>query len=155
MSESGDKFDLAKRLRELADEQGLSFKYLSVKSGVPLKTLYGWSAGNRPRNLQDLNKVAECLGVSIAELSFSSSAPKTHNGEAPEASRWIAQWREGAGLTPSEAAKAAGLRVDELLAYEGTRDVPVSLLVRLMKLYRQDVRHLFEKIESLYQRIEM
>ena len=155
MTESGDKFDLAKRLRELSDERGLSFKHLSIKSGVPLKTIYGWSAGNRPRNLQDLQRVAECLGVSITELSFSSVRGEQASHAPSQASHWIAQWRQGAGLPAGEAARAAGIRIEDLLAYETQSDVPVSVFIRLIKIYRQDFHVVVEKIESLYKAMEV
>ncbi|KYG63981.1 hypothetical protein AZI86_14320 [Bdellovibrio bacteriovorus] len=67
-----DDFILATRLKKLCIEKGISIKELSLETEVPLKTIYGWIAGSHPRNLRDVKKVAEALGVTIESLCFAS-----------------------------------------------------------------------------------
>ncbi|WP_347359438.1 helix-turn-helix transcriptional regulator [Bdellovibrio sp.] len=67
---------LRSRLRPLMKARGINYKVLGEKSGIPVKTLYGWSAGNSPRHLADVYAVAKVLGVSLEELCFSSGMPE-------------------------------------------------------------------------------
>lgn len=50
-------------------EQSLTRKELSIRSGVPLPTLEAWSRRLRlPRDVYQLNKVAQALGCHIEDL---------------------------------------------------------------------------------------
>lgn len=62
---------LHRQLMKLLKLRGMTYKELSIKSDVPIKTLYRWSYGEPPsRTLGSIYRVAEALGVSIEELVF-------------------------------------------------------------------------------------
>lgn len=47
---------------------------LSRKSGVPNATLSDWLAGRKPRNLDQVKKVAEVFGTTIDHLCYGAEA---------------------------------------------------------------------------------
>lgn len=55
-------------LKKLLKEKDLTLAALAKRTGIPRKTLDGWSAGKNPQSLDDLQKVSSFLGVSIEEL---------------------------------------------------------------------------------------
>ncbi|MEN0060046.1 MAG: helix-turn-helix transcriptional regulator [Bdellovibrio sp.] len=64
------------QLKRLLVEKGLSMKALSRATGVPSKTLYHWTTGQRPRNIVQVFGVARALGVSIETLVFGERSLK-------------------------------------------------------------------------------
>ncbi|AHI06541.1 hypothetical protein BDW_10205 [Bdellovibrio bacteriovorus W] len=70
------KCTLHLQLTKLLKLRGMSFKELSIKAGVSIKTLYRWSYGESPiKGLASIYRVAEVLGVTIEELAFSVGEP--------------------------------------------------------------------------------
>ena len=50
-------------------EQSLTRKELSIRSGVPLRTLEAWAKRSRiPRDVYQLHKVAQALGCRIEDI---------------------------------------------------------------------------------------
>lgn len=60
--------ELAKNLRRLLESRGLTVAKLSLMSGVPAKTIYHWTNGQKPRNVEQLLKVCEVLNVSVEAI---------------------------------------------------------------------------------------
>jgi transcriptional regulator with XRE-family HTH domain len=58
-----------KNLVNALEEQNISLAELSRRTGVPKSTLSSWLRGSSP-NLEQLNKVAEYLSLSIDFLAF-------------------------------------------------------------------------------------
>ncbi len=57
------------KIEILRKEQGISRQELSRRSGVPIRTLEGWSDRSRlPRDVYQLLKVAKTLGCQIEDL---------------------------------------------------------------------------------------
>ena len=47
---------------------GITASTLAEKAGVPKATLLGWCAGRKPRNLEQVEMVANYIGVSLESL---------------------------------------------------------------------------------------
>lgn len=60
---------LAEVLRRLLDDRGISIQELARKSGVPKTNISTWLQGSSP-SIEQLDKVARCLGVSLEYLAF-------------------------------------------------------------------------------------
>lgn len=60
---------LPKILREVLEEKNLSVTALARESGVPKTNIQGWLDGASP-NINQLDQVAQYLGVSIDYLAF-------------------------------------------------------------------------------------
>ncbi len=60
--------ELAKNLRHLLEARGYSVAKLSQLSGVPAKTIYHWTNGQKPRNVEQLISVCEALGTSVEAI---------------------------------------------------------------------------------------
>lgn len=58
----------ANNLRRLLTDRKMSVAELSQKSGVPIKTIYHWLAGQQPRKMDHLFKICDLLDVSVEEL---------------------------------------------------------------------------------------
>ncbi len=61
-----DKFKV--RLMHFRQAAGLSRPELSQRSGVSVRTLEGWEQGRREPGAFDLQRVADALGVTVAQL---------------------------------------------------------------------------------------
>ena len=61
---------LKKQLRLLLDKRELNAAQLARKAGVPKQSLSGWLAGSNPRDIRQIKKVADALGVSVDNLMF-------------------------------------------------------------------------------------
>lgn len=59
---------LSTRLRQLRDAQGISQRDLAVKSGIYYTQVAMIESGVRPPTLRTLCKIADGLGVPVAEL---------------------------------------------------------------------------------------
>jgi len=64
--------NLKKQLKTYFDHFDLSAAQVARKAGVPKQSLSGWMAGNTPRDLNQLRKVAEVLGTTVDDLLFGS-----------------------------------------------------------------------------------
>jgi len=63
---------LHKNLPKLLSNKGVSMKMLSQKFNVPVKTLYGWTAGPMiPKNIILLKEICNYLETSLDEILFS------------------------------------------------------------------------------------
>lgn len=66
------------KMEILRKEQGLSRGELSRRSGVPIRTLEGWSSRARlPRDVYQIYKVAKVLGCRIEDLIEPELAEKS------------------------------------------------------------------------------
>ncbi|MCX4294343.1 MAG: helix-turn-helix transcriptional regulator [Prevotella sp.] len=66
----------------LRKKQGISRQELSRRSGVPIRTLEGWSSRVRlPRDVYQLLKVAKALGCQIEDLIEPELAEKEKDPE--------------------------------------------------------------------------
>jgi transcriptional regulator with XRE-family HTH domain len=64
---------LAKTLKTLIDQRGLTVSQLARASGVNQKTLYNWMIHQKPRNIEQVKKVADYFKVSVDHLCFGPS----------------------------------------------------------------------------------
>lgn len=62
----------SKNLRRELRVRGLSVAELAKRSGVPAKTIYGWTSGQRPRNVEQVKMVADVLEITLDELLFAT-----------------------------------------------------------------------------------
>ena len=70
------------KMEILRKEQGISRQELSRRSGVPIRTLEGWSSRARlPRDVYQLLKVAKVLNCRIEDLLEPELAEKEKNTE--------------------------------------------------------------------------
>lgn len=58
----------ANNLRRLLTDRKMSVAALAQQSGVPIKTIYHWLAGQQPRKMDHLFKICDLLDVSVEEL---------------------------------------------------------------------------------------
>lgn len=79
---------VAKRIRELrtdyGEKTGLSQEALAVKLGVATNTISRWETGTYEPTLEDLEKLARELGVSILEF-FPLAEPRNDRNEKVDA----------------------------------------------------------------------
>jgi transcriptional regulator with XRE-family HTH domain len=61
---------LKKQLRFYLDRREMSAAQLAKKASVPKQSLSGWLAGSNPRDVRQVKRVAEVLGVSVDHLLF-------------------------------------------------------------------------------------
>jgi transcriptional regulator with XRE-family HTH domain len=77
------KIILRQTLRSLLADKRLTIKAVAEATGIPRTTLGDWiSAGNIPRNLSQVRKLARYLGVSIEYLLFGEGGPDLGGSEA-------------------------------------------------------------------------
>lgn len=62
--------NLKKQLQFYLDRDEMSATRLAKKAGVPKQSLSGWLAGSNPRDVRQVKRVADVLGVSIDNLMF-------------------------------------------------------------------------------------
>jgi len=62
--------NLKAQLKAHLNHCGLTASQLARKSGVPNQTLSDWLAGRRPRNLDQVQKVAAALNTTIDHLVY-------------------------------------------------------------------------------------
>jgi len=61
---------LKKQLRFYLDLNDLTAAQLARKANVPKQSLSGWLAGSNPRDVKQVKRVADVLGVSLDNLMF-------------------------------------------------------------------------------------
>jgi len=69
---------LAKQLKDLLKQKDVTIAQLARATGISAKTIYQWLNGQKPRDLNQVKKVADYFGVSIDFLAFGIQS-KTHN----------------------------------------------------------------------------
>lgn len=130
---------LGNQMKRLMEQAGISFKTLSNLADVPVKTLYGWTAGNRPRDIMDVMRVAETLNVTLEELLFGR---KTDGQSSPmkdcqqEIAKWLKTLRQRMGFSFKEVSEAINLPVEMLMSWEEKGDIPIAKLIALTEIYQ-------------------
>ena len=66
------KLNLKKQLRYYLEKKEMTASHLAKKASVPKQSLSGWLSGNNPRDVRQVKRVAEVLGVSVDNLLFGS-----------------------------------------------------------------------------------
>lgn len=69
--------NLKNQLKTYLDYRGISAAELSRKSGVSKQVLSLWSGGAKPKNIEQVKKVADCLGVTLDYLLFGEGVDQT------------------------------------------------------------------------------
>lgn len=62
--------NLKKQLRFYLDLHEMSASQLAKKAGVPKQSMSGWLAGNSPRDVRQIKRVANVLNISVDNLLF-------------------------------------------------------------------------------------
>lgn len=62
--------NLKRQLQFYLDKREMSASQLSRKAGVPKQSISGWLAGSNPRDVRQVKRVADVLGVSLDNLMF-------------------------------------------------------------------------------------
>jgi hypothetical protein len=80
--------NLAKQLKKMLEQSGASVTHLSKATKVPGQTIHNWIAGSKPRDLDQVKKVADHFKVSLDFLVYgedekikSASPFKEHQDE--------------------------------------------------------------------------
>jgi transcriptional regulator with XRE-family HTH domain len=61
---------LDKVLKSKLQKRGVKITQLSKATKVPLQTLHNWLSGQKPRDIDQVKRVADYFGVSINSLCF-------------------------------------------------------------------------------------
>jgi transcriptional regulator with XRE-family HTH domain len=69
------EIQLKENLKKLLDARGMKAAELARISGVAPSVISEWMSGRHPRNVLNLQKIAEHLGVSLGELCFEKWEP--------------------------------------------------------------------------------
>lgn len=64
------QMNLKKQLRLYLELNHMTAAQLARKAGVPKQSLSGWIGGSNPRDIKQVKKVADSLGVSLDNLMF-------------------------------------------------------------------------------------
>lgn len=67
---------LGETLQHLMEKKGLTIKELSYRCKVPAPTLFHFKNNRPPKNVLDVGRVAECLGVTIHYLLLGEEEPR-------------------------------------------------------------------------------
>jgi transcriptional regulator with XRE-family HTH domain len=62
--------NLKKQLRFYLDQRGMSAAQLAKKAEVPKQSLSGWLGGSNPRDVRQIKRVADVLGITVDNLMF-------------------------------------------------------------------------------------
>lgn len=69
--------ELKSILKKLIKEKGITITHLAKATKVPLQTLHGWLQGSEPKNLHQVKRVADHLGVDLDYLCFGIKPKET------------------------------------------------------------------------------
>lgn len=72
---------LGKILKKKLQEQDLKVTELSRATKVPLQTLHNWLVGQKPRDIDQVKRVADYFGVSLNYLCFGEIEKANRNLE--------------------------------------------------------------------------
>jgi transcriptional regulator with XRE-family HTH domain len=64
------KMNLKNQLRHFLDVKEISASQLAKKAKVPKQSLGGWLSGSNPRDVRQVKRVADALGVTVDHLLF-------------------------------------------------------------------------------------
>ncbi len=64
-----------KQLAILIESRVMTAAELSRRAKVPKQSISGWLSGSKPRDFEQVKRVADVLGVSLEELLFHSGVP--------------------------------------------------------------------------------
>lgn len=87
--------NLKKQLRFYLDLHELSAAQLARKSNVPKQSLSGWLAGSNPRDVRQVKKVADALGITLDNLMFGSGTDESSQRNADLSSLLGDEWIGG------------------------------------------------------------
>lgn len=73
---------LKKQLKHYLERYDMTAAQLARKANVPKQSLSGWIAGSKPRDVTQVKKVADALGVSLDNLLFGQGEDKGLSGDA-------------------------------------------------------------------------
>lgn len=62
--------EMEKNLKKILTKHKITLKSLSVEVGIPASTIHGWMNGVPPKNIHEVKKIADFLGVTIDVLCF-------------------------------------------------------------------------------------
>jgi transcriptional regulator with XRE-family HTH domain len=62
--------NLKHQLRYYLELKEMSAAQLAKKAGVPKQSLSGWLSGSNPRDVRQIKRVADALGISVDNLIF-------------------------------------------------------------------------------------
>lgn len=68
---------LKKQLRFYLNQKDITASQLAKRSSVPKQSMSDWLSGSNPRNITQVKKVADALGVTIDHLMFGEGEGKT------------------------------------------------------------------------------
>ena len=77
---------LSQVLKANLDKKRIKITELSKATKIPVQTLHNWLAGQKPRDIEQVKKVADFFGISINKLCFD---------EIEHTNRDISEFREG------------------------------------------------------------
>jgi transcriptional regulator with XRE-family HTH domain len=84
---------LKNQLQNYLAKREMTAALLARKAGIPKQSLSGWLAGSNPRDVRQVKRVAEVLGVSLDHLMFgvveSEDSPKAADLETLLGNGWI------------------------------------------------------------------
>ncbi len=83
---------LKRQLARLIRERGLTGAELARRSGIPKQSISDWLAGVRPRNISQVKKIADTLGIGLTELCFGSDSaelPKLSLAASTSGATWL------------------------------------------------------------------
>ncbi|QLY25695.1 helix-turn-helix domain-containing protein [Bdellovibrio sp. KM01] len=87
--------NLKQQLKYYLKDRGITASQLSKKASVPKQSLSGWLAGSNPRDVRQIKRVADVLGISIDHLMFGSGPEKGQEKVAPLDSLIGEEWFGG------------------------------------------------------------
>jgi transcriptional regulator with XRE-family HTH domain len=61
---------LKKQLQFYLEKRDIAAAHLARRANVPKQSLSGWLAGSKPRDINQVKRVADYLGVSLDHLMF-------------------------------------------------------------------------------------
>ena len=71
--------NLKRQIKAYIDERGITAAQLARRCGISKQTMSLWLGGSAPRNLDDLKKLAECLGTTVDHLCFGDGVDPVAN----------------------------------------------------------------------------
>lgn len=73
----GLKMNLKKQLRFYLEKREMNASQLAKKARVPKQSLSGWLSGSNPRDVRQIKRVSDALGVTVDNLMFGDGPDAT------------------------------------------------------------------------------
>ena len=73
-----------RQLKAFLQQRKVTIAELARKTGIPKQTISDWLSGTRPRNMDDVRRVADALDIGIAQLFFGIPAKEMSSRQDPE-----------------------------------------------------------------------